>query len=132
MIIAVDFDGTLHTGSEWPKIGTVAPDAIKVMQQMKSDGHYIIIWTCRECEHTVEMVNWLLEKNIPFDRINDHQAGALEEYGYVARKIYADVYIDDKQIGGLPPWYDIYEYIKKCDTREGCSSSGRSTPKNYI
>jgi hypothetical protein len=110
MIIAIDFDGTLHTGN-WPDIGAPAPYAKEVMQSLEDDGHYLIIWTCREREHQTEMVNWLLEHGIPFDRINEHQPGSTEPYGYASRKVYADLYIDDKQVGGLPAWYDIYELL---------------------
>jgi len=110
MIIAIDFDGTLHTG-RWPNIGAPTPYAIEVMQKLKNDGHYLIIWTCREGERQTEMVNWLLEKGIPFDRINEHKPGTAELYGYSARKVYAHLYIDDKQVGGLPRWDDIYTEV---------------------
>lgn len=110
MIIAVDFDGTLHQG-QWPEIGTIMPDARKMMQKLKAEGHYIIIWTCREHTRQTEMVNWLIENDIPFDRVNDHKANTWQDYGYEARKVYAHVYVDDKQVGGLPPWADIYSYI---------------------
>lgn len=114
MIIAIDFDGTLHTG-QWPAIGIPAPDAAKVMRQLKADGHYLIIWTCREGECQTEAINWLLEKEIPFDRINDHHAGSIEKYGSASRKVYAHLYIDDKQVGGLPTWADIYEWTLYLD-----------------
>jgi hypothetical protein len=112
MIIAIDFDGTLHTG-KWPGIGIPAPYAIDVMRRLKADGHYLIIWTCREGLQQTEMINWLLEKGIPFDRINEHKPGSAELYGYRARKVYAHVYIDDKQVGGLPAWPEIYDCISR-------------------
>lgn len=114
MIIAVDFDGTLHTG-KWPDIGAPIPYAKQVMQQLKNDGHYLIIWTCRERERQTEMVNWLLAAGIPFDRINEHKPGSVELYGYASRKVYAHLYIDDKQVGGLPTWNEIYEWIRKTE-----------------
>ncbi|MDR0413198.1 MAG: hypothetical protein LBH61_05305 [Dysgonamonadaceae bacterium] len=110
MIIAIDFDGTLHTG-KWPGIGATAPYAADVMRKLKADGHYLIIWTCRERERQTEMVNWLLEKGIPFDSINEHKPGSVEQYGYASRKVYAHLYIDDKQVGGLPSWHEIYEWV---------------------
>jgi hypothetical protein len=112
MIIAIDFDGTLHTG-RWPDIGAPAPYAREVMQRLKADGHYLIIWTCRERERQTEMVNWLLEKGIPFDRVNEHRPGSVELYGYASRKVYAHLYIDDSQVGGLPSWHEIYDYVKE-------------------
>ena len=115
MIIAVDFDGTLHTG-KWPGIGAPAPYAIEVMKRLHDDGHYLIIWTCREREQQTEMVNWLLEKGIPFDRVNEHKPGSVEQYGYASRKVYAHLYIDDKQVGGLPTWNGIYDEVCLMET----------------
>ncbi len=110
MIIAVDFDGTLHTG-QYPAIGLVAPDAISTMKKLKEDGHYLIINTARSGKPLIEAINWLLEKGIPFDRVNDNEPTNVEKYGNNSRKIYAHCYIDDKQVGGLPTWHEIYDYI---------------------
>jgi hypothetical protein len=117
MIIAIDFDGTLHTGSKWPDVGAPAPYAKEIMQQLKKEGHYLIIWTCREGKSQTDMVNWLLEHNIPFDRVNEHKPGSEVPYGYTARKVYADLYIDDKQVGGLPTWNEIYKYILRAEIK---------------
>jgi hypothetical protein len=110
MIIAVDFDGTLHDG-EYPETGNPLPGAIEAMQRLSAEGHYIIIWTCRSRKSLVDMVNWLIEYGIPFNRINDNAPGCSKRYGYNSRKVYADVYIDDGQIGGLPAWREIYRRI---------------------
>lgn len=110
MKIAVDFDGTLHTG-RWPGIGSLAPYAVEVMRKLKAKGHFITIWTCREGTRQTEMINWLLEKGIPFDRVNDNIPEQSEIYGNNSRKVHADLYIDDKQVGGLPPWPEIYETV---------------------
>jgi hypothetical protein len=112
MIIVVDFDGTLHLG-KWPDIGTPAPYCIEVMQKLKADGHYIIIWTCRENRQQTDMVNWLLEKRVPFDRINDNAPEQTSRFGNNSRKVNGSIYIDDKQVGGLPTWHGIYEYIQQ-------------------
>jgi hypothetical protein len=110
MIIAVDFDGTLHNG-EWPSIGEPMPWAKDTMYRLKEDGHYLIIWTCREREEQTAMVNWLIEREIPFDRVNDHHPDNIAKYGGDARKVSADIYIDDRQVGGLPDWNEIYRLI---------------------
>jgi hydroxymethylpyrimidine pyrophosphatase-like HAD family hydrolase len=110
MIIAIDFDGTLHTG-RWPDIGSPAPYAVDMMQKLKADGHYLIIWTCRENRQQTEAINWLLDKQIPFDRINDNVPGQTELYGNNSRKVHAHLYVDDKQVGGLPCWDEIYNEV---------------------
>ena len=110
MIIAVDFDGTLHMG-QFPEIGIPMPYAIQMMRKLKEDGHYIIINTCRSNGNALDAVNWLLEKGIPFDAINANHAGNVAKYKNDTRKIYAHCYVDDKQVGGLPTWPEIYEWI---------------------
>ena len=110
MIIAVDFDGTLHTG-KWPGIGAPQPYAVDVMNKLKADGHYLIIWTCREGDLLVNAINWLQEKGIPFDRVNDNHPEGTVRYGNNARKVHAHLYVDDKQVGGLPPWEEIYDEV---------------------
>lgn len=111
MIIAVDFDGTLCKDA-YPQIGEPMPGAIKSMQQLKKDGHYLILWTCRTGERLKEAINWLLEHNIPIDRINDHSAANIALYGEGGNKIYADVYIDDKALGGFPGWFMAMDMIR--------------------
>lgn len=110
MIIAVDFDGTLHCG-KWPEIGSPAPYAVEIMRKLKADGHYLIVWTSRGGDLLIEAINWLLEHGIPFDRINDNCPENSALYGSNSRKVYAHCYIDDKNVGGLPTWPEIYELI---------------------
>ena len=110
MILAIDFDGTLHTG-KYPNIGEPVANSIEYMEKLHQDGHYLIIWTCREGDSLLEAINWLKEVGIPFDRVNDHEPKNKAQYGGTTRKIYADVYVDDRQIGGLPTWEEIYKYV---------------------
>lgn len=110
MIIAIDFDGTLHSGV-FPAIGVPAPYAVEIMQKLKADGHYIIINTCRSNDDLLEAINWMLLKRIPFDRVNDNHPAQIALHKNNSRKVHADLYIDDKQVGGLPLWPDIYKYI---------------------
>lgn len=111
MIIAVDFDGTLCRDA-YPSIGEPMPGAIKAMQQLAAEGHYLILWTCRTGERLLEAVNWLLEHQIPVHRVNDHSAANIALYGEGGPKIYADVYIDDKALGGFPGWSVALDQLK--------------------
>lgn len=110
MIIAVDFDGTICRGT-YPSIEGSQPYAVETLKKLHDDGHYIIIWTCRSGEKLTEAINWMLENGIPFNRVNAHNPENLKLYGDDSRKVYAHVYVDDKQVYGLPPWPDIYQYI---------------------
>lgn len=125
MIIAVDFDGTLHTG-QWPGIGAPQPYAVDVMNKLKADGHYLIIWTCRAGDLLIEAINWLQEKGIPFDRVNDNHPEGTAKYGNNARKVHAHLYIDDKQVGGLPTWREIYEEVNQLNNKNHGTKSESS------
>ena len=124
MIIAVDFDGTL-VENKYPETGALLPAAKDAMVQLKRDGHYIIIWSCRTGELLLNATNFLLENGVPFDRVNDHQPDNGARYGDTGKKIYADVYIDDRHVGGLPEWPQIYKYIKRlAECRPALGRSG--------
>jgi len=110
MILAIDFDGTLCL-DQYPGIGAPVPYAIDTMQTLAADGHYLIINTCREGDRLTEAVNWLLDNGIPFHRVNDNHPEATDKYGSNARKVFADLYIDDRNLGGLQSWLTIYEQI---------------------
>lgn len=112
MIIAVDFDGTLCK-SQYPAIGDVMPGAWDVMHELHEAGHYLIIWTCRTGQRLADAVNWLLEMDIPFNRINDHCPDNVAKYGDGGPKVYADLYIDDKNLGGFPGWYQVKAILGK-------------------
>lgn len=112
MIIAIDFDGTVHTGV-YPSIGFPRTHAKDVIRSLRDKGHYVIIWTCRTGDDLLKAVNWLLEKGFEFDKINDNHPSNVATYGGNTRKVYADIYIDDKQVGGLPPWKEIENFINK-------------------
>lgn len=95
MTIAVDFDGTI-VENQYPHIGKLQSGAKDTLQRLHREGHKIIIWTCRSGEQLAEAVNFLLENEIPFDRVNDNLRENIEQYGGNSRKVFADVYIDDR------------------------------------
>lgn len=115
MIIAVDFDGTLFQDT-YPAVGEVMPGAVSAMKTLRQRGHYLIIWTCRYGEYLTDAVNALLEHGIPFDRINDHNPENIRQYGGEAgKKVYAHLYIDDKNLGGFPGWEAALNMISRVE-----------------
>jgi hypothetical protein len=110
MIIAIDFDGTI-VQNNFPAIGALIPEAADTVKKLKRDGHKIIINTCRSGEKVVEVVNFLLANGIDFDVINDNDPDNVQKFGNNSRKVYAHCYIDDRNVGGLPKWSDLYEWI---------------------
>lgn len=112
MVIAVDFDGVLNA-SPFPKVGVMVGGAKEAMKQLKAAGHTLIIWTCREGQNQTDAVNWLLERGIPFDGINCNARENIELYSNDCRKINADLYVDDRCVGGWQGWENVLEYINK-------------------
>ncbi len=110
MIFAIDFDGTIVT-PEYPGIGIIRPGAARTIQEMKAHGHTVIIWTCREGRRLEEMKCFLRAAGIPFDRVNDHSLEMLRVFQNNPRKVYADVYIDDRNYGAWT-WAEIFDFVR--------------------
>ena len=117
MILAVDFDGTIARSS-FPDILGNNRMPVKCCANCTKRGHYIIIWTCRSGKNLLDAINWLLEHNIPFDRVNDHCPENIKRYGKGSGKIYANIYIDDKNLGGFPGWLRCLEEIERMESAE--------------
>jgi hypothetical protein len=97
MIIAVDFDGTI-VQSSFPDIGMEIPGALVTLTDFQSSGHQIILWTCRSKRHLADAVQWLADRDFIQDAVNQ-QFNLPGMYGLGKNcKIYADIYIDDRNI----------------------------------
>lgn len=112
MIIAVDFDGVI-CNSAYPALGDAMPGVRKAIKELRERGHYVIVWTCRTGEPLLQAINWMREQRISFDRVNDHSPENLAEYGEGGKKIYADVYIDDKNLGGFDGWFAAMDRLRE-------------------
>lgn len=111
MIIAVDFDGTI-VEHMYPIIGKEKLNAIFFLKRIKFEypETQYILWTCREGKELQEAVNWCKHRGVEFDAVNTN---IVDFDGKLAKsKIYADIYIDDKNLEGIPEWSDIYVKIK--------------------
>lgn len=112
LTLAIDFDGCI-VKEKYPKIGKLRKDAKKIVNTLYDDGHYIIIWTCRTGKHLLEAELFLIKNKIRYHKINQHHPQDLLLYKDFGPKIGASYYIDDKGIGGLPSWKEIYKIINK-------------------
>lgn len=97
MIYAFDFDGTLCEDA-YPEIGEPNMLMINYVKYLKSQGHSIILWTCRTNTYLAKAVKWCATFGITFNAVNKNVAQNIAEYGTDCRKVYADYYIDDKCI----------------------------------
>ena len=94
-MIAVDFDGTLCTDC-FPEIGSPNTELIDLLIGLRSQGRQVILWTCRCGRRLEEAVEWCRRFGLEFEAVNDNLPEVINLYGSNARKIFADVYIDDK------------------------------------
>jgi hypothetical protein len=109
MIIAVDFDGTIVEHA-YPKIGKPIPFALEVLKKLQQEEHHtLLLWTVREGEFLKEAVDYCAKQGINFYAVNSNYPE--EEAGDTPRKLLADIFIDDKNLGGLPDWSVIYKAI---------------------
>ena len=115
MRICIDIDGTIcETRAPNQTYSSVAPlkDAIRIIKELKNNGHYIILYTARHmktCNHNVGLViarqgktllSWLDDNKIPYDEI-------------IFGKPLADIYIDDKACKFTNNWNEIFKEINK-------------------
>ena len=94
--IAVDFDGCLVSDA-WPEIGEPNERLIKELAEHAASGCKIVLWTCRHDEKLAEAVSAAKAFGIEFDAINENPFSGYEDLGET-RKIYADLYVDDKAL----------------------------------
>ena len=97
MIVGVDFDGTLVVHS-YPEIGEADHDMLRIIKHLKGSGHHLILITNREGKELLEAVEWCRVHGIEFDAVNDNLPHIQESWRINTRKIYCDLFIDDKAI----------------------------------
>ena len=97
-IIAVDFDGTLCE-NQYPDIGRPNRAVLRYIKNKRKNGCKIILWTCRKGELLDNAVNWCKDQELEFDAVNENLPEIVEEFGSDTRKIFANMYIDDRAYG---------------------------------
>lgn len=109
LILAIDFDGTV-VDDAYPKIGKPKMFAFETLRKLQEDGHRLILWTYRCGTKLDEAVKFCEDNGIVFYAVNDSFAD--EEYtSDISRKIHADLFIDDRNIGGFIGWGEIYQML---------------------
>lgn len=120
MVIAVDFDGTI-VEHRYPEIGEERPFATEVLRKLIADRHKLILWTVREGQLLQDAVNWCAERGVTFYAINSDSSDMFKEAKSrnISCKLNADIFIDDRNVGGLPDWASIYKIITRgCTYRQ--------------
>lgn len=109
LIIAVDFDGTIVEDA-YPKIGNPKIFAFQTLKKLQEKGHRLILWTYRSGDKLHEAVAFCKENNITFYAVNKSFPEEVHD-DTQSRKIHADIFIDDRNIGGFLGWGEIYNLL---------------------
>ena len=118
MTIAVDFDGTIVT-HRYPEIGEELPFATDTLKMLIQDRHKLILWSVREGKLLDDAVEWCRQRGVEFYAINkDYPEEDTEKNRHFSRKLKVDLWIDDRNVGGLPDWGTIYHMIHDRKTYE--------------
>lgn len=116
MTIAVDFDGTI-VEHKYPEIGEEIPFAVETLKMLANERHRLILWSVREDKLLDEAVEWCRERGLEFWAVNrDYPEETRHNNPSYSRKLKVDMFIDDRNIGGLPDWGTIYRMINQHST----------------
>jgi hydroxymethylpyrimidine pyrophosphatase-like HAD family hydrolase len=114
-IVAVDFDGTL-VEDEFPNIGKPNEEMFNFLKYLRQEqGVKLVLWTSRNFSEKYgdlleQAVEFCQSKGLEFDAINENIQEVQDFTGEDTRKIYADVYIDDKSVPAIQsPIYWVYK-----------------------
>lgn len=108
-IIAVDFDGTIVEHA-YPAIGKEMLFAFATLKEMQKKGHKLILWTFRSGPLLEEAVEYCRKNGIEFYAVNrNYPEEEINET--ISRKINADIFIDDRNVGGFPGWGEVWQAL---------------------
>jgi hypothetical protein len=114
--IAVDFDGTI-VDHEYPKIGKEKLFAFRTLKELEKKGARLILWTFRTGKELDEAVEYCRQNGIEFYAVNrNYPEEVFDET--ISRKIDADLFIDDKNLGGFPGWSEVWQQVFPYELQE--------------
>jgi hypothetical protein len=109
IIIAVDFDGTI-VEHDYPAIGKEMLFAFDTLKALQKKGHRLILWTFRTGKYLEEAVRYCHENGLDFYAVNKNFPEERIDENFV-RKIQADIFIDDRNLGGFPGWSKVWQML---------------------
>jgi len=121
-VIAIDFDGTIFpgAGTDFPVIHDPTETNLKVIEtaiRVHKKGDLLILWTCRHGDDLFDAVKKCSEYGLFFDDINKNSFDEIRGSNCIevphSRKIYANLYVDDKSPGSIDYFINQYEIDKR-------------------
>jgi hypothetical protein len=128
--IAVDFDGTI-VEHEYPKIGKEKLFAFRTLKELEKQGARLIMWTFRTGKELEEAVEYCRINGIEFYAINRNYPEEVMNES-IGRKIDADIYIDDKNLGGFPGWSEVWQVLNPYELQEKLAEKRISSVRKNI
>jgi len=108
-VIAVDFDGTV-VEHKYPEIGKEMLFAFATLKALQQKGHKLILWTIRTGDLLQEAVDYCRSNGVEFYAVNkNYPEEILDER--TSRKLNADIFIDDRTIGGFIGWSEVWQNL---------------------
>jgi len=128
--IAVDFDGTI-VEHDYPKIGKEKLFAFRTLKELEKQGARLILWTFRSGKELEEAVEYCRINGIEFYAVNKNYPEEIHDET-VSRKIDADIYIDDKNLGGFPGWSEVWQALNPYELQEKLAEKRISAGRKNI
>jgi len=113
LTLAIDFDGTIVEDA-YPKIGKPNIFAFETLKKLQQDGHRLILWTYRHGKTLDEAVAFCNKNGLEFYAVNCSFPNEVFD-PRKSRKINADLFIDDRNIGGFYGWGEVYQLLTESD-----------------
>lgn len=107
--VAVDFDGTI-VEHRYPAIGEVKLFAFETLKELQKRGFLLILWTFRVGKELDEAVEFCKINGVEFYAINKSYPEEIIDES-TSRKIDADIFIDDRNLGGFPGWSEVWQQM---------------------
>ena len=101
-IAAVDFDGLL-VENKFPNIGEIRQPMFDAVLHLKAQGWKIILWTCRTDRMLQDAYNFCVNHGLIPDAVNENIREVQEYFGGDTRKVFANIYLDDRNAQYSPP-----------------------------
>ena len=108
--IAIDFDGTI-VEHKYPEIGKEILFAFETIKALQKQKHQLILWTYSSGKELDDAVDYCRQNGVEFYAVNASYPEEEFDEDFASRKIDADIFIDDRNIGGMLPWGEIYQMI---------------------
>ena len=130
MRIAIDFDGTI-VEHKYPAIGKEMLFAFETMKELQKQGHQLLLWTYRSGNFVDEAVEFCKKNGVEFYAVNKNYPEEQWD-GSAPRKIQADVYIDDLNLGGFPGWSAVWQLLNPLEQKAGLTVQRMAQKRNIF